>query len=231
VLAKALLPMAASADQQTQADDAVEDQHHGGKHRVSRQRAGAGSAGQHQRDDQRHFDHGHRQRQNQRAEGFSHAVRHYFGMVHGRQHAGEQADGHEQRVPAAGAQQAAGQDQPARDRGSEGPGRDEAHLFHGRWFPAVRGDGPGRCGGGQRIASSLHCNQRPAWWPSRRAFLRVLGPNGCFPSVFWTWRAMKSGPAGWGGFRGRGVPPAPWPAAGAAGGPGPRPRFRPASGG
>ena len=44
-------------------------------------------------------------------------------MVHGGQHAGHQAGRHEQfwRVPAAQAQQAAGQQREARHRGGEGP--------------------------------------------------------------------------------------------------------------
>ena len=161
MLAEALLVVARAAHQQAQPDDAIEDQHHGGKHRVARQCPGLEAAGQHQRDDQRNLDHGDRQRQDQRAEGFAHAVRDHLGMMHGGQHAANQARGQQDRVPAASPQQGARQDQPASDGGGQGPGREEAGSFHGvrSWRGVLRMRGKRWCGrSSPSIWESLHCN-------------------------------------------------------------------------
>lgn len=52
-----------------------------------------GAAGQHDGDDQRDFDHRHRDGQHQRAERLADAMRDYFGMMHGREHRERQRDG------------------------------------------------------------------------------------------------------------------------------------------
>ena len=83
--------MARAARQQAEPDDAVEDDHHGREYRVAGERGGGRAAGEHERDDERHLDHGDRERQHQRAEGFADPVGDHLGVVHGREHAGDQA--------------------------------------------------------------------------------------------------------------------------------------------
>jgi len=51
------------------------------------------SSRDHQRNDERGFDHSHGERQHQRAEGFAYSVRHYLGVMHRRQHAGHERGG------------------------------------------------------------------------------------------------------------------------------------------
>ena len=78
------------AGQQADADDAVADDHHRRKHRVTGKGIDAGAVGQHHGYDQRDFDDRHRHRQNQRAEGFAQAVGNDFSVEDGNQDAGDQ---------------------------------------------------------------------------------------------------------------------------------------------
>jgi hypothetical protein len=69
--------------QDRQANDAVAREDHGREHRVSREGLGRPGASDHQRDDERDFDHGHRDGQNQRAVRFADTVSDDLGMVDG----------------------------------------------------------------------------------------------------------------------------------------------------
>ena len=82
--------MARAARQQAEPNDAVEDDHHGREHRVAGERSSGRAAGEHERDDERHLDHGDRERQHQRAEGFADPVGDHLGVVHGGEHADDQ---------------------------------------------------------------------------------------------------------------------------------------------
>ncbi len=90
--AEALLAMHDAADEKTEPDDAVEDDHHRREHGIAGQCRRGGAAGNHQRHDQRNFDEGDRQRQHQGAIGLAHAVRHDIGMVYGGEHGAPQAE-------------------------------------------------------------------------------------------------------------------------------------------
>ena len=62
---------------------------------------GVGAAGDHQRDDQRHLDDGHRDGEHERAERLAHPVRDDLGVVHGGEHGAGQAgaDHHHEHRP------------------------------------------------------------------------------------------------------------------------------------
>ena len=82
--------MANATSQQTNADHTVADDHHRGKNSIPRQAARFVAAREHHRDDQGNFDHGDRQRQNQRAQRFADAVRNNLGVINGDQDGGDQ---------------------------------------------------------------------------------------------------------------------------------------------
>ncbi len=98
---------------------------------VSRASAvGVGTAREHQRHDQRDFDHGDRDRQHQRAERLAHAVRDDLGVVHGREHGADQSGRDEQQECAAEAQQSSAEEEPGHDRRGEGPdGQERGRSF------------------------------------------------------------------------------------------------------
>ena len=92
------------ADQQREADDAVEGDHHRGEHGVAGQRRGLRAAGDHQGDDQRHLDHGDGDREDQRAERLADPVGDDLRVVHrgehgSRQHERDQRDRQRAEVP------------------------------------------------------------------------------------------------------------------------------------
>ena len=87
--------MTHTAGHQTQTDDPVTNDHHGRKHRVTGQGAGALAARQHHRDDQGHLDHCHRYRQHQRAQRFADTMSDYFGVMDGHQNSGNQHRRHQ----------------------------------------------------------------------------------------------------------------------------------------
>ncbi len=80
-------------DQQAQADQAVADDHDGGKDRVAGQRGLVRAARQHDRDDQRYLDDRDGEGQHEGAEGLADAVRHDFRMVYCRNHGTDQSGG------------------------------------------------------------------------------------------------------------------------------------------
>jgi len=84
--------VAQPADQQAYADNAVADEHHGGKDRVAREARFLGPRRQHHGDDQRDFDHGHGNRQHERAERLAHPMRDDFRMMDAREHGSGQRD-------------------------------------------------------------------------------------------------------------------------------------------
>ena len=93
--------------------------HHRRENGVPRQRRGVLVPGHHQRDDQRHLDDGHGDRQHERAERLAHPVGHHLGMVDGGEHRAH--EDHRDR----------GRD---RDLGVAAPGRRE-HQHPQRWRP------------------------------------------------------------------------------------------------
>ena len=90
VEAKTLFPVAAGTDQQTSANNAIQNDHDRCKHGIACQTMGRFTAAEHERDNQRHLDQGHCQRQYQRTEWLTNLVRDHFSVVHRRQHAGHQ---------------------------------------------------------------------------------------------------------------------------------------------
>ena len=89
---KSLFAMMRAAPQEAGADDAVAHDHDGGEHRVAGEPGFFGRRGDHHRDDQCRLNDRDRQSEDQRAERLADAVRHHFGVVHGRKHRGEQHD-------------------------------------------------------------------------------------------------------------------------------------------
>ena len=83
---EALFRITQPADEQAQANNAVDDDHHRGKYRVTRQCRRLGTPGEHERNDQRDLDGGHRQCQHQCAEGLADTMRDDLGMVNCCQH-------------------------------------------------------------------------------------------------------------------------------------------------
>jgi len=135
-----LLPVAPSAKQQAQADDAGQNEHDRGKYRIPGQGRGLFAAGQHERDDQRDFDDGDGHRQHQGAERFAHPMRHHLGMMHPGHHAPEQAEEKQRGKETAETEPGRADQQPSHDRGRHGPfgkrryGFHAYHLRHGRIF-------------------------------------------------------------------------------------------------
>ena len=68
---KALLAMPRAAEQQANPTTAVQHQHHGSEHGVSRQRPAADLGCQHHRNDQGDLDHRHRDGKNDRTDRFA----------------------------------------------------------------------------------------------------------------------------------------------------------------
>ena len=128
--AEALLAVKRAAQQQAQPDDAGQDDHHGGEDGVAGERRRVRTARQHQRHDQRDFDHGDRDRQHQRAERLAHAMRDHLGVVHGGQHGADQPGRDEHQEGAAESEQRSAEEEPGDDRRGEGPERQERRRFH-----------------------------------------------------------------------------------------------------
>ena len=86
------------------ADDPVARDHHRGEDGVPRQRRRCPCRRHHQRHDQRHLDHRHRDREDQRAERLAHPVGDHLGVVDGGEHARPQEyrRTHQQRPTPAG---------------------------------------------------------------------------------------------------------------------------------
>ena len=78
---KALFAMHQTADEQAQSDDAVEDDHDCGEHRVARQSRRFLPAGGHQRYDERNLDQCDRECQHQGAERLPHTMGDDFRMM------------------------------------------------------------------------------------------------------------------------------------------------------
>ena len=110
------------AHEQRDADDAVAGDHHGREHGVARERRGLVAAGDHERDDQRHLDHGDRDREHERPERLADPVRHHLGVVDGGQHGpGQQQPGDDQHDRAGMAAERDDRDQRRGGRHRGGP--------------------------------------------------------------------------------------------------------------
>ena len=120
--AELLFAVSGSADEHREADDAVQNDHHRREHRVARQRRIVVGSGEHQCDDQRHFDQGDGKRQQQRAERLADLVRHDLGMMHRRQHRADEPGSDEQRRDRQMRQRERHQ-RRAQKRGGDGPDR------------------------------------------------------------------------------------------------------------
>ena len=123
--AEALLPVHQPADQQAQSDDAIQNDHDGGKYRVARQGCGFCAAREHQGHDERNLDQGHCQCQHQGAIGLANSVRDHLRMVDSGEHARAQAQRHEcdQKSPHVKVQYRGEQDQARKHRRGNGPFR------------------------------------------------------------------------------------------------------------
>jgi hypothetical protein len=80
---KSLLVMAGAAAQQTESDDAIAHDHHGGKNGVAREICLFGRSGNDDRYDQRDFNDGDGDSEQNRAEWLANPMRHHLGMVDG----------------------------------------------------------------------------------------------------------------------------------------------------
>ena len=87
---KPLFVMTGAAPQQAESDDPVADNHHSGEHRVAGQRRLSRRNCNHDGNDQRHLDYGHRDRQHERAKRLARAMGDHLGVVHGRENRGDQ---------------------------------------------------------------------------------------------------------------------------------------------
>jgi hypothetical protein len=83
------------ADQQADADYAVEGDHQRREDGVSRIAARTGSTADHQHHDEADLDDGHRHGQREGSERLSHPVRHHLGMVHGGDHPSDERESHQ----------------------------------------------------------------------------------------------------------------------------------------
>ena len=83
---EALLEMPRPAPQQAHADKAVADDHDGRKHRVAREARGLRAAAEHDRDDERHLDHGHGDGEHEGAERLADPMGDDLGVIHRREH-------------------------------------------------------------------------------------------------------------------------------------------------
>ena len=110
VQAELLFVEAPPAHQQAQADDAIEDDHHGGEHRVAGQGHGGFPAGEHERDDEGHLDGGDRRGEHQGAEWLADPVGDHFGVMDGGEHTDQQAGGEHGQVGVAQVEAGAGQE-------------------------------------------------------------------------------------------------------------------------
>jgi hypothetical protein len=113
--------VARAAHQQAEPDDAVEDDHHGCEHCVAGERDGGRAPGDHERDDERHLDHSDRECQHQGAEGFADSMGDHLGVVHGREHAGDQAGTERDRKEAVRDGRRCAKQQPAGKGRGHGP--------------------------------------------------------------------------------------------------------------
>ena len=132
---KSLFVMARAAPEQAQADDAVAHDHDGGEDRVACQPCLFRRSCNHDRDDQRHLDNRDGDGQDKRAEWLAGAVCDHLGVVHGREHGGDQ-----DRSCSRG-NEAAGAGKGRRSTGSPRPIRampmptKVSVLLPCRWFP------------------------------------------------------------------------------------------------
>ena len=116
--------MAQGTEQQAKAHHAIADDHHGREYRVAGQRARSLAAGEHQCDDQRGFDHGHGEREDQGAEGLADTQRNHLGVMDRRENRNEQGhDDDTEQQPVERAVPDHRQQEAGDDRQYETPGR------------------------------------------------------------------------------------------------------------
>ncbi len=114
-----LFAVARAADQQTQADDAVEHDRDRGEHRVAGERVLGRAARQHGGDDQRGLDHRNGERQQHRAERLADLQRDHFGMMDRGEHRAEQQHGGKAGDPQGFGMEKAGVLEPEQDERGE----------------------------------------------------------------------------------------------------------------
>ena len=98
--AERLHAVAEPTHEEAEADDPVADDHDRREHGVARERRLRVAHGEHHRDDQRDLDHGHRDREHERAERLADPVRDDFGVVDRCEHGAAETrgdDGEERR--------------------------------------------------------------------------------------------------------------------------------------
>jgi hypothetical protein len=157
--------VAQRAGEQAEADNAVADDHYGREDGIAGERVLAGAAGKLERDDQRDFDDGDGEGEDQGAEGFADIVGDGLRVLDGYRHAGDQHGGERQcdqpagRPAPDGAKHRAGE-----DRRGDGPWRQGERL--GQVHVRVGSvDRSGQCGG-------ANGKQYTDDWNRRRWFLR-----------------------------------------------------------
>ena len=84
--------VAQAANDKAEPDHSVHDDHERRENGVAGQGGLPWTAGEHHRDNQRHFDDGDGHRQHERAEGFAHPVSHHLRMVDGGQHCADEEE-------------------------------------------------------------------------------------------------------------------------------------------
>src|SRR6202020_2039362 len=83
-----LLEVLARPEDEAETDDAIENDHHGRKHRVPSDALAALGAGKHDRDNESGFDDRHRDRKKDRAKRLAKLERQHFGVMDGGEHRG-----------------------------------------------------------------------------------------------------------------------------------------------
>ena len=147
------------ADDQAEADDPVARDHHRREHGVPGERGGVVAvAGDHQRHDQPDLDHGHRDREHDRAVRLADAVRDHLGVVDGRQHGPGEHDAHEDEHGGGRLAAPGRREQDRRDHGDHGC--PAGHDPDPRRARAGRASGPPR-GGPARSAADQRRSLSP----------------------------------------------------------------------
>ena len=122
-----LLEVLAPAEDEAEADNAIENDHHRREHRVPCDALGALGPGKHDRDNEPSFDHRHRDGKKDRAERLAKLERQHLGMMDGGEHGGgEKETGENQYVGVVGRDdisQLQRHKSARQQRHSPGPGR------------------------------------------------------------------------------------------------------------
>ena len=167
----------------------------------------------HQRDDQRDLDHGHRDREHQRPERLPQPVRDHLGVLHGGQHrAGQHQRDHRPPAPGPGAVPRSPRAGPPGDhRDGHGPGVRASRDGDGRHAvtlsdrpdrapgPAGRGPAPGRGARAPRRRRGAGPAPRPVPAGCPRAGRRARAGAATAPGAAAATAPGRAGPHGYGG--------------------------------